>query len=382
MHAFGEKVRMWIPPYEVESSALDQIRAVAALPEVAGVAVMPDVHAGVGATVGSVIAMRGAVAPMAVGVDIGCGMMAMRLDLPAGALGDLAALRAAIEAAVPVGFNAHRTPQAMPPGRDFLWTRFRNLAPEVHDAEERARLQLGTLGGGNHFIEVCLDRENRVWVMLHSGSRNIGKRIADVHTARARALPENAGLGHLALLREGSPEFEAYWHDLHWAQMYASANRDVMLKLVYRALCDATGRKVLWVEDVVSCHHNYAQIEVHGGERLIVTRKGAISARTSERGIIPGSMGQRSYIVQGLGNLAAYHSASHGAGRKMSRGAAKRAFDLSDVENQLGEVECRKDAGVIDELPGAYKSLDVVMENQHDLVTPVVELRAVLCVKG
>ncbi|MBI4434259.1 RtcB family protein [Candidatus Uhrbacteria bacterium] len=383
-------VKLWADPTAVESAALDQLRNIAALPWVVHhVAVMPDVHLGKGATVGSVIAMRGAVSPAAVGVDIGCGMAAVRTNLTANRLpDDLKRLRSAIEAAIPVGFAHHASPivdeigGAIAREATALMARFRSLTLEVQRLAGKAHCQIGTLGGGNHFIELCLDTEGRVWLMLHSGSRNIGKELAEVHIARAKTLAHNVHLPDrdLAAFLAGTPEMDAYRRDLYWAQEYAALNRTVMLRRYQHVLRkdfpDVT------FEAPISCHHNYVAEEVHFGETLFVTRKGAIRAGHDDLGIIPGSMGTKSYIVRGLGNPESFESASHGAGRRMSRGEAKRRFTAADLAAQTAGVECRKDAGVVDETPGAYKPIDEVMASQADLVTVVAELKQVLCVKG
>ena len=383
-------IKLWARPDDVESAALDQLKATAALPWVAHhVAVMADVHVGKGATVGSVVAMRGAVAPAAVGVDIGCGMAAVRTSLDAGRLPDnLKRVRARIEAAIPVGFAAHDEPawgaagDAVAAEAKALLDRFDELTPEVARHAARAARQLGTLGGGNHFIELCLDTDGRVWLMLHSGSRNIGKELAEVHMARARRLDHNQALRDrdLAVFLAGTPEMAAYRRDLYWAQEYARLNRAIMLALYEDVL------RGMWpgiaLDPPVSCHHNYVAEEVHFGETLFVTRKGAIRAGRGEMGIIPGSMGTKSFIVRGRGNPESFDSASHGAGRRMSRGKAKAKFTLDDLRAQTAGVECRKDAGVLDEIPGAYKSIDAVMAAQQDLVEIVAELKQVLCVKG
>jgi tRNA-splicing ligase RtcB len=386
----GETVdaRLWTPVEEVESQALTQLRNIASLPWVAHVAVMPDVHFGKGATVGSVIGMRGAVSPAAVGVDIGCGMGAVRTSLIAADLPEsLRAIRSDLEEAIPVGFAAHeelvrpQDPRLRSDVKDLL-EGFDDLDPAVKDLRARAGKQLGTLGGGNHFIELCVDTEHRVWLMLHSGSRNIGKTLAEVHMARARKLEHNRALADpdLAVFLAGTGEMAAYRRDLDWAQHYAMLNRRLMFDLyaqvVRRHFPDVR------FEEPVLCHHNYVAEETHHGEQLLVTRKGAISARAGQLGVIPGSMGTRSYIVRGLGNAESLHSASHGAGRKMSRGEAKRQFSVKDLAEQTAGVECRKDGGVLDEIPGAYKPIEQVMEYQKDLVEIVAELKQVLCVKG
>ncbi len=386
-------VKLWTKIEEVESQALDQLKNIASLPWVAHhVAVMPDVHVGKGATVGSVVAMRGAVAPAAVGVDIGCGMAAVKTTLTARQLpDDLKKLRLAIEQAIPVGFSSHDRLRlgdiehgdlALANQIRALFGTFSELDPGVKDLEKKAGQQLGSLGGGNHFIELCLDTDDGVWLMLHSGSRNIGKTLAELHMFRARKLEHNQALKDrdLAVFLAGTREMDDYRRDLYWAQEYARLNRAVMLHLYKQVL---TG---MWPKlafgDSVFCHHNYVAEEVHFGEELVVTRKGAIRAGAGEMGIIPGSMGTKSYIVRGRGNADSFESASHGAGRRMSRSKAKQKFTLTDLREQTAGVECRKDAGVIDEIPKAYKDIDKVMANQADLVEVVAELKQVLCVKG
>ncbi|HZS42153.1 MAG TPA: RtcB family protein [Polyangia bacterium] len=385
-------VKLWAPLDEVESQALTQLRNIASLPWCwSHVAAMPDVHLGKGATVGSVVAMKGAVSPAAVGVDIGCGMAAVRTNLAASHLpDDLKAVRRAVERAIPVGFHEHRDPawralsESTRREARALMDDFTSLSPAVQDLDGKAARQLGTLGGGNHFIELCLDTRDRVWLMLHSGSRNVGKTLAEVHIARARALAHNQSLPDrdLAVFLAGTPEMEAYRRDLFWAQRYARCNREAMLELYVRALGEVFSGPALACDETIQCHHNYVAEERYGGEELLITRKGAIRAGAGELGIIPGSMGTRSFIVRGLGSEESFCSASHGAGRRMSRGAAKRAFTVADLERQTAGVECRKDSGVLDEIPGAYKDIDQVMRNQRDLVEIVEELRQVMCCKG
>ena len=376
-------VRLWTPIHEVESKALDQLRNIAALPWVfKHVACMPDVHFGKGATVGSVIAMKGAVAPAAVGVDIGCGMAAVKTNLMASDLPDsLTLLRHRVEKAIPVGFASHDR-ISKHAEKHPLFKEFHDLTDKVQDRLGKTRKQLGTLGGGNHFIELCLDTAQGVWLMLHSGSRNIGKTLAEIHMGRARKLAHNAELPDkdLAVFLAGTRQMQEYRRDLYWAQRYAKANREVMLKLYQEVLLKLFPQ--VRFETPIECHHNYVAEEVHFGEDVFVTRKGAISAREGELGIIPGSMGTRSYIVRGRGNPEAFHSASHGAGRRMSRGQAKRSFTLDDLREQTAGVECRKDRAVLDEIPGAYKDIDQVMANQQDLVEVVHELKQIMCVKG
>jgi tRNA-splicing ligase RtcB len=383
-------IKLWAPLEEVDSKVIAQLKNVAALPWVAHhVAVMADVHAGRGATVGSVIAMRGAVAPAAVGVDIGCGMAAVETSLRAGDLPDnLRALRNAIERAIPVGFDAHAaaawegtTDELGAEGR-ALMEGYRALAAQPKGVTDKVVNQVGTLGGGNHFIEVCLDTDDRVWLMLHSGSRHIGKLLADHHVEIAQRLGHNHALEDrdLAVFLAGTKAFDAYRHDLFWAQRYARFNRAVMLHLLGEVVHRFWPRAEL--RPPISCHHNYVAEEVHFGEELLVTRKGAIRAGRGELGIIPGSMGTKSFIVRGLGNAASFESASHGAGRRMSRGEARRRFTVADLRFQTEGVECRKDPGVVDEAPKAYKNIDAVMSQQQDLVEVVAELKQVVCVKG
>ena len=383
-------IRTWAAPHTIEPEALKQLKAIASLPWVAHhVAVMPDVHLGRGATVGSVIAMNGAVAPAAVGVDIGCGMSAVRTTLLAKQLPDnLRALRDSIEERIPVGRALHPEPIWSTARHDTrtavaaLLARFGELEPVVQRLLGRAEAQLGTLGGGNHFVEVCLDTEERVWILLHSGSRHIGAALAEHHMEAARRAFHGMELPDpdLAVFFAGTPPFEAYRRDLAWAQDYARLNRALMMLRVEDALCARWPR--IAFEEEISCHHNYLAEESHFGEDLLVTRKGAIRARAGELGIIPGSMGTRSYIVRGKGNPLSFESASHGAGRRMSRTQARKSFTVRDLARQTEGVECRKDRGVLDELPKAYKDIDRVMEEQEDLVEIVTTLKQVICVKG
>jgi tRNA-splicing ligase RtcB len=383
-------IKLWAPLEEVDSKVIAQLKNVAALPWVAHhVAVMADVHAGRGATVGSVIAMRGAVAPAAVGVDIGCGMAAVETSLRATELpDDLRPLRHAIERAIPVGMDAHpaaawegTTDELRAEGASMM-EGFRDLAAEPKGLAARVACQAGTLGGGNHFIEVCLDTDDRVWLMLHSGSRHIGKWLADHHIEIAQRLGHNQALEDrdLAVFLAGTKAFDAYRRDLFWAQEYARFNRRVMLHLLAEVVRKFWPRVELRAP--ISCHHNYVAEERHFGRDVLVTRKGAIRAGRGELGIIPGSMGSKSYIVRGLGNAASFESASHGAGRRMSRGEARRRFTVADLRAQTEGVECRKDPGVVDEAPKAYKNIDAVMAQQQDLVEIVAELKQVVCVKG
>ena len=398
-------IRMWTDPTQVEDAAMQQLRNTSGLPWIHGLAVMPDVHYGKGATVGSVIAMRDAISPAAVGVDIGCGMAAVRTSLVAADLPDgLGPLRSQIEKAIPVGFGAHRAavdvrqlrdlPADASTGWDTFWKGFDELDPAVAHRRDKAGVQLGTLGGGNHFVEVCLETgpdgepidDAPVWLMLHSGSRGIGNELAQAHIERARSLPHNAGLPDrdLAVFVAHTPQMAAYRRDLFWAQEYAHRNRAVMLALLQGVVRKsfAARRPPVTFGAPISCHHNYVAEEVHDGVDVLVTRKGAIRAGTGDLGIIPGSMGTGSYIVRGLGNPASYCSASHGAGRRMSRNSARKRFTTDDLAAQTAGVECRKDSGVVDEIPAAYKDVREVVAAQTDLVEVVSRLRQVVCVKG
>jgi tRNA-splicing ligase RtcB (3'-phosphate/5'-hydroxy nucleic acid ligase) len=381
---------MWAQEHEVGPAALQQLRNIAALPWVHGVRVMPDVHLGKGATVGSVIAMQQAVSPAAVGVDIGCGMEGVLTSLTAADLpDDLSGIRGRIEDAVPVGFRAHEAAVSvrnlgLDRGWNRFWGSFSSLHHGVQDREKKAMHQMGTLGGGNHFIEVCLDDDDRVWLMLHSGSRNIGKELAERHVRIAKAMPHNADLPDrdLAVFLTGTPEMDAYRRDLTWAQEYAARNRAVMLALVMRAVAESFAGLEVAFDAPISCHHNYVAEETIDGVELLVTRKGAIRAGRGDLGLIPGSMGTGSYVVRGLGSEQSYYSASHGAGRRMSRSEAKRRFTVDDLIAQTEGVESRKDAGVLDELPAAYKDIESVIAAQSDLVEVVAHLKQVVCVKG
>jgi tRNA-splicing ligase RtcB len=386
-------VKAWTA--DLEPEARRQLENVANLPIVHGhVAAMPDVHAGIGATVGSVIPTRRAIIPAAVGVDIGCGMNALRLSLGAKDLPEnLARIRSAIEAAVPVGFDQHgqcpvddpRSLRAMARRLHAIEKKHPGLAKLQRNFDETWARQLGTLGGGNHFIELCLDESDRVWVMLHSGSRGIGNAMGRYFIERARREAERLDRRlpdrDLAWLDEGTPLFDDYVEAVGWAQDYAMANRREMMRLIVEALRRHLPGFSIEHEEV-NCHHNFVARERHLGEDLYITRKGAIRAGKGELGIIPGSMGARSFIVRGLGNEASFCSCSHGAGRRMSRTEAKRRFSRQDLERQTAGVECRKDGGVIDEIPGAYKDIDEVMANQSDLVEVVHTLKQVVCVKG
>jgi len=383
---------------DIDHAALQQLLNIASLPVVhPHVAAMPDVHAGIGATVGSVIPTRSAIIPAAVGVDIGCGMNAVRTTLTASQLPDsLARLRSAIEAAVPVGFEQHawdkvrgsahaRVGRPLNDRLDVIVGKHGGIMKMQQKFTQTWICQLGTLGGGNHFIEICLDEEERVWIMLHSGSRGIGNVIGRYFIAAARKdmqrhqihLPDK----DLSYFSEGSTLFDDYIDAVEWGQDYALINRREMMRRVVDVLAQHAPPFKLDGE-AINCHHNYVARESHGGERLFVTRKGAISAREGELGIIPGSMGAKSYIVRGKGNPESFCSCSHGAGRHMSRSEAKRKFDRFDLAAQTAGIECRKDGGVVDEIPAAYKDIDKVMAHQTDLVEVVHTLRQVVCIKG
>lgn len=390
----GGRVPVKIFTDEVEARARQQLANVARLPIVFGhVAAMPDVHAGIGATVGSVIPTRAAIIPAAVGVDIGCGMNAVRLSLKAEQLPEgLAQVRAAIERAVPVGFDEHgeagtRRDACAPlaPRLAAIVRKHPKIATMQRDHQSKWVRQMGSLGGGNHFIELCLDENAYLWVMLHSGSRGIGNCIGRYFIAAAREamLKTDAHLPDrdLAWFDEESKPFNDYLEAVGWAQDYAFTNRREMMQLIVGALRRALPEFEA-TNEAINCHHNYVQQEEHFGERLYVTRKGAISARDGELGIIPGSMGARSYIVRGKGNPESFRSCAHGAGRRMSRTEAKRRFSRADLETQTLGVECRKDKHVLDEIPGAYKDIERVMADQTDLVDVVHTLKQIVCVKG
>ena len=385
-------VKIWTD--EVDEQSKQQLRNIASLPFVHHhVAAMPDVHLGIGATIGSVIATHKAIIPAAVGVDIGCGMLACRLSLTANELDEKSLKKVfdQINRDVPVGRAQHQDNRvlihaAMPfeARLDAMTAKHPQLLKSFGKFSKWMN-QMGTLGGGNHFIEVCLDTSDQVWVMLHSGSRGIGNALASYFIELARKdmerwmiqLPDR----DLAYFPEGSEYFADYVEAVNWAQEYAMQNRESMLDLVLAAL----GRHLPEFDvtsEVVNCHHNYVTIEHHYGANVWVTRKGAIRAREGDLGIIPGSMGAKSYIVRGKGNPESFHSSSHGAGRKMSRTAAGKQFTAADLARQTAGVICRKDIGVVDEIPGAYKDIDTVMANQSDLVEPIYQLKQVLCVKG
>jgi tRNA-splicing ligase RtcB len=401
IEAGGVPIKAWTRGVAIEDAAKQQLVNISMLPIVfRHVAVMPDVHFGIGATVGSVVPTQGAIIPAAVGVDIGCGMMAVETSLTASQLPDnLKNLRLAIEEAVPHGRTRNGGSGdrgawgKVPAATAKAWKALQTEYAEISDKHKRIGLgndvnHLGTLGTGNHFIEVCLDERDHVWFMLHSGSRGVGNRIGSYFIALAKDdmhhqlknLPDK----DLAYLREGTSHFDDYAFAVGWAQRFAMTNRQLMMaSVIDAAKSKASGLpKFELGEMAVNCHHNYVEREEHFGENVFVTRKGAVRARLGDLGIIPGSMGARSYIVRGKGEAEAFHSCSHGAGRAMSRGEAKRRFTLEDHAKATEGVECRKDKDVIDETPMAYKPIDKVMEAQADLVDVVHTLRQVVCVKG
>ena len=400
----GEKgglIKAWIDGVQVEAQARAQLDNLAAMPFVhKHVAIMPDVHWGMGATVGSVIPTKGAIIPAAVGVDIGCGMAAQRTNLTAADLPDnLHAIRTEIEARIPHGRTDNGGPgdrgawgelpadytSVVAPHVESL-ARITAKHPKIGQAAQKAPNHAGTLGTGNHFVEICLDEEERVWVMLHSGSRGIGNRIGSYFIERAKGemkrwfinLPDQ----DLAYFPQGSELFDDYFEAVGWAQGWARSNRDLMMGAALRGLEAGMGRPISTDQAAVNCHHNYVQWEKHFGENVLLTRKGAVKAGEGDLGIIPGSMGAKSFIVRGKGNRESFCSCSHGAGRAMSRMEAKRRFTLADHVAATAGVECRKDEDVIDETPAAYKDIDAVMAAQADLVDIVHTLKQVVCVKG
>lgn len=379
---------------DIDDLALTQLKNLAQLPIVhSHIAAMPDVHAGIGATVGSVIPTKSAIIPAAVGVDIGCGMNAVRLSLKSSQLPDnLKGLREAIEDAVPVGNRAHNkraarfnASQPLASGVDRLFEKHPALIKMLRKPHEVWIKQLGTLGSGNHFIEVCIDQSADVWVMLHSGSRGIGNAIGRHFIQLAKKdinrIQQHLPDKDLAYFTEGTEHFDDYVDAVNWAQEYARINREQMMELVLDAMQPLLPAFHI-TQTAINCHHNYVQKESHFGETVFVTRKGAISAQKGQLGIIPGSMGTRSYIVKGKGNTDSFCSCSHGAGRRMSRSAARKVFNRADLLAQTKGVECRKDSKVIDEIPGAYKDIDEVMDNQSDLVEVLHTLKQVVCIKG
>lgn len=383
-------VKIWTD--DIEEQAVQQLLNVAQLPFIhRHVAAMPDAHSGIGATIGSVIATKGAIIPAAVGVDLGCGMLAVKTTLSSNDIDDktLKQVYDQICRDVPVGRSEHNERGFANYAKTFNndLQLILDKHPDIIDSRNPHKWinQLGTLGGGNHFIEICLDEANQVWVMLHSGSRGIGNQIGQYFIELARQdmrkwfinLPDK----DLAYLPEGTDHFDDYIEAVGWAQNYAWNNRQCMLELIIKAM-ERYFPKFKVIDEVVNCHHNYVAHENHFGANVYVTRKGAIRAREGEYGIIPGSMGAKSFIVRGKGNKDSFCSCSHGAGRKMSRTEAGKRFTAKDLEQQTAGVVCRKDTGVIDEIPGAYKNIDDVMNNQLDLVDVVHTLKQIMCIKG
>jgi len=397
----GGLIKEWTEGVPVEDSAREQLMNAASLPFVhKHIAVMPDVHWGMGATVGSVIPTVGAIVPAAVGVDIGCGMMAVRTTLRADDLPDnLHAIRTEIERAVPKGFDSNQRSNhvkgswsIIPHGIMSAWrqleARYDKIVAKYPKLNSKGPAsQLGTMGGGNHFIEICLDTEDRVWVMLHSGSRGVGNRIGTFFIEKAKEemrkyhILKNLPDENLAYLVEHTEIFDDYVEAMEWAQEYAQLNREQMMLRVLEALRKHVPSFQM-EKHAINCHHNYVSREHHFGKNVLLTRKGAVSARQGELGIIPGSMGAKSFIVSGKGNPESFHSCSHGAGRAMSRNKAKATFTLEQHKEAMGDIEARADKDVIDETPAAYKSIDAVMAAQSDLVDIVHTLRQIVVVKG
>lgn len=387
----GAPIRAWVNGVEFDANTRLQVEKTSRLPFVHGVALMPDVHLGIGSTVGSVVATRGAIVPAMVGVDIGCGMIASRTSLTAEMLPDsLSEMRLKIEANVPTGReNWSKQPRYIRDSFKDLYERLVLLEkkhPVLKTWLKRAEAQVATLGGGNHFIEVCLDQNNNVWIMLHSGSRGVGNVIGRYFIEMAREdmrkwfinLPDM----DLSYFPEGTDHFDDYIEAVSWAQDFARLNRDMMMEQVLFAIRNTLGIEFEAAVEAVNCHHNYVEMEHHQGINLWVTRKGAVRARETDMGIIPGSMGARSFIVRGKGNADSYQSCSHGAGRKMSRAAAKKSISLTEHLEAVKHVECSHNATLIDESPGAYKGIDAVMAAQTDLVDVLYELHQVVNVKG
>jgi tRNA-splicing ligase RtcB len=390
VYKLADKIVTFLDPASIEPTAKQQIFNTASLPFIFHhVAVMPDCHYGKGATVGTVIATKGAVVPAAVGVDIGCGMVAVKTSLKEGDLKDLHAIRQSIERRVPMSAgkcNSKLTASAAVRNKSL-----KALAQGKNYAQlSEWEMQLGTLGGGNHFIEVCVDEGGSIWATVHSGSRGIGNKLGNKHIKIAQLLMKKRNIDlpdrDLAYLPEGTREFDEYIFDLHWAQEFARLNRDEMIDRVMAELGElgtAAGRHGNDIEiDRVSCHHNFTQIENHFHQDVWVTRKGAIEARRGMKGMIPGSMGTASYIVEGLENPMSFHSAPHGAGRRFSRGEARRRFKMDDFDAAMAGIEHRRSPGLLDELPGAYKSIDEVIQNAKELVTVKHTLRQIINMKG
>lgn len=385
IEGINHPIKAFIDNVDLEAEALKQIINISGLPFIfKHIAIMPDAHWGMGATVGSVLATEGAIIPAAVGVDIGCGMMAVKMPFKIDIFKNLPELRSSIERSIPVGFNCNNEISLR------MATSISHTLPDGSMISEKHLKQIGTLGGGNHFIEICGDENNDAWAVLHSGSRNIGKCMAEKHIDKAKGLMKDYFISlpdpDLAYLVQNTSEFDAYIADLLYAQNYALENRKEMMRRVlkdvsHHVFSEDKGEKFMTVFSV-NCHHNYTQKENHFGKNIWLTRKGAVSAREGQYGIIPGSMGTKSYIVRGKGNADSFCSCSHGAGRAMSRNAARKKFTLEDHIKATAGVECRKDEDVIDETPMAYKDIDAVMESQKDLVEIVYTLKQIICIKG
>jgi len=398
----NKNVPIFIWTDDIEYEALDQLCQLATLPILfRHIAVMADVHAGKGSTVGTVIATTDAVVPAAIGADKNCGMYATKTNYTFDQIKDkLPELRHSIERSIPTGFNQRQVQTNEEIDR---WKEsFKTLTPELNKGMfVKAMNQLGTLGGGNHFIEISLDQDGFVWIVIHSGSRNVGKCLADIHIKTAKELMRKFHIAvphpDLSYLPMDTPEGKQHWNDSQWTEQYANRNREIMMQYALKDLIyEVEGKKVAVtyidslkeitqlsvVEEAIHCQHNYVALEHHYGKNVYVTRKGAIRAREGDMGIIPGSMGAKSYIVRGIGNPESFMSASHGAGRKMSRKKAKETFTQADIDAQLKDVESKKDLSVLDELPGAYKSIDDVMANQTDLVEIKYTLKQVITIKG
>ncbi len=398
MHNIGEKIISFIPEEKIETEALIQINNTASVPFLfKHVAVMPDTHYGKGSTVGTVLPTKGAVIPAAVGVDIGCGMIAVKTNLKRDQLGDLSVIRHSIERSIPM--SAGRFNNKITESAQERINQLEGMCCGDYDMRGRTyydkfaknwREQIGTLGGGNHFIEICLDTEGTVWVTLHSGSRGVGNRIGNYYIEEAQKLCNSMFIElpdkDLSYLPEDHQLFKDYIRDMQWAQHFAMLNREEMMDRVLKdisyAVYNENGHQVDFEVSRINCHHNFTQIENHFGSNVWITRKGAIQAKEGMKGMIPGSMGTRSYIVNGLGNKMAFESAPHGAGRRMSRAKAKASFTMEDFDKAMNGIEHRRSEILIDELPLAYKDIDEVMENAKDLVKIEATLKQILNVKG
>jgi tRNA-splicing ligase RtcB len=390
MHRLSEKAVLFAPPETIEPEALRQIENTASMPFIfKHVAVMPDCHYGKGATVGTVLATKGSIIPAAVGVDIGCGMIAVKTSLARDDIADPAAVRTGIERRIPM--SAGNNNRSLSDSAARRVKELESLATrDYHAIDRNWTLQLGTLGGGNHFIEIATDESNTVWATLHSGSRGIGNKIGNLHIRRAQAIAKAKGTylpdRDLAYLTEGTAEFDEYVRDVLWAQNFARMNRDEMMDRVMMELSRSVYGDTSRVADLdvqrINCHHNFTQLEEHFGERIWVTRKGAIEARRGMWAMIPGSMGTRSYIVTGLEHPMAFRSAPHGAGRRLSRTAARRQYTMSDLDNAMRGIEFRRSSVLLDEIPSAYKNIDDVMAHAKDLVEIKYVLKQFVNVKG